>query len=297
MITSSRICTLIWHWYSFPSHGFPCLTAWYYQLHWGTHRTAAIRDVLMTIYQLLWWREEQLLLTSALQWSRWNSCNIKFVFKEIEASEFGTVHISYLPNEYTFSSHLSLYRGWIDILLSRSIVCQPYITNYFSSLGILGLILVLIGFKGFQFCLTLQSPFNMTLVCTETLISYHLNYLVSAVWYSYRSLTSRNCVPRHNKDFLSPEHSHGKLIREPLSKWLSGCCQSCCQRAAVRWLLSEWLLPQGFLQSGYYQSQGNLRLSVRALLLEWLLSLLLPSERYCQRAAVKAAAVVVIVYS
>jgi len=147
----------------------------------------------------------------------------------------------------------SLRPGGMDIIFDRTIVLQHSIFILLYSSGFWGLVLALIGIKGFWFDLSSQYPFNIVLASTTNIGHSRLDCRVLAGWYAWSKLTSRDFTLLNIEDFLSTEHGHGKLFGESLSEWLSGCCQSCRQWAVVRGHLSEWLLSELLLSESFCQ--------------------------------------------
>jgi len=120
--------------------------------------------------------------------------------------------LKYVQSEYTLTTSLSLQLGGMDISLDRTIVFQHYIFILFASLGLPGLVLPLVGIKGFLSSSTSWCPLNMVLATTITTIYCHLDCRVLPGRYASRAVTSRDFALLNDEDFLFAEHVHGKLV-------------------------------------------------------------------------------------
>jgi len=137
----------------------------------------------------------------------------------------------------------------------------------------LGLLLAVIGIKGFQFSLPSQCPFNVALGSTEPIMycPFTVEYLLGNML--EERLTSHYKVMK----------TFG-LLSMLMAKDLESCCQSSCQivaRVVVKGVRSE-----SFCQSDCCQRAAVRGLRPVKLLLEWL-----HSENICPRASVRVGAV------
>lgn len=146
----------------------------------------------------------------------------------------------------------------MDIWLDRTIVLQQCILILLASLGLLLLVLRLIRIHRVWFSSTSQGPFIPGLASTNIIIYCHLDCWVLLGRYVWRELPSQDLALVYADDFSITKDGHGKHFGESLSEQLSGHCQSCCQKAAVR-VAAAWvaavreLLSMGFGQSGCCQ--------------------------------------------
>ena len=261
---------------TFSSHDLLYLTSLQCLLQLATRPKASNGAVPTIIYELMRRREGRLLHLSELQTSLWNKCQVKSVFKSVTAYLFGILSVSYFRSQYTLMIYLSLQPGGMGISLDRTIVLQHCICSVFASLGLQRLVGACIGIQWCWFSSTSRSHFNMALASTETIVYCRLDCRLLAGRYAWCAVSGWDFSLFNDEHVLFPEHGHGILFGESLSEQLSDRCQSLCQRAAVRGLLSEWLLSE---------------YCIRDLLSEWLLSQCLLSECFGQRASVRVVAV------
>jgi len=146
---------------TFFTHDVLYLTTLQCLLQRATEPKASNGAVPTIRYRLTRRREGWLLHVSALQPSPSNRCHEKSIFVSIKASLFGIVCLSYFQIEYTLMTNLSLQPAGMAISLDGSIVLQNWIYILFESVGLRGLVLACICFKGFQLHLTSQCPLDM----------------------------------------------------------------------------------------------------------------------------------------
>jgi hypothetical protein len=151
--------------------------------------------------------------------------------------------LPYFRCEDILTTNMSIQPSCMDILFDRTIVLLHYISLLFDSLGLWGLVLALIGSKGFRFSITLQCPFNIILASSETIVYCRHHFRVLEEWllvqirhlYMMKTLCSPNLLRATSFDSRC-QHSTQVVVRVVVKGLLSeGFCQSDSgQRAADR---------------------------------------------------------------